>query len=399
MTPHAPRVLCYSHDTFGLGHIRRTVSICEALTSNLPGAAALVLTGSSSMQALRTAPGIDFVKLPSVTKVADERYESKFLDMHVESIRAMREEIILSTASAFHPTTLIVDNVPLGMMGELRRTLEHLRRQWPRPHVILTMRDIVDEPGKVIEAWKRQGVHDALDRYYDDILVYGMPEVFDFVREYDLPARVADKVQYAGYIERGIDVAAAAEVRRRLAPHGHRLILVTVGGGGDGARLVETYLRGVVSTRPGTQHHLVVLGPDMPDTDRQAVRQRYGVRRDVTLLDYCDHLTSCMAAADVVVAMGGYNTMCEILALRKPAVIVPRVAPRLEQWIRCSRMADLGLVRVVHPDDLTPSALWSAIHEALDGRAFQPLPLRFSGLHVVSDLVRSSHAMRTAIGA
>jgi predicted glycosyltransferase len=65
------------------------------------------------MQALRTAPGIDFVKLPSVTKVADERYESKFLDMHVESIRAMREEIILSTASAFHPTTLIVDNVPL----------------------------------------------------------------------------------------------------------------------------------------------------------------------------------------------------------------------------------------------------------------------------------------------
>lgn len=38
------------------------------------------------MQALRTAPGIDFVKLPSVTKVADERYESKFLDMHVESI-------------------------------------------------------------------------------------------------------------------------------------------------------------------------------------------------------------------------------------------------------------------------------------------------------------------------
>lgn len=177
----------------------------------------------------------------------------------------MREEIILSTASAFHPTTLIVDNVPLGMMGELRRTLEHLRRQWPRPHVILTMRDIVDEPGKVIEAWKRQGVARGARPLLDDILVYGMPEVFDFVREYDLPARVADKVQYAGYIERGIDVAAAAEVRRRLAPHGHRLILVTVGGGGDGARLVEEpYLRGVASTRPGTQHHLVVLEPTCP---------------------------------------------------------------------------------------------------------------------------------------
>ena len=399
MTFTAPRVLCYSHDTYGLGHIRRTLSICEALTDNIPGAAALVITGSSSMQTLRTSRGIDFVKLPSVTKVADERYEAKFLDMHVESVRAMREQIILSTASAFHPTTLIVDNVPLGMMGELRRTLEHLRRQWPRPHIILTMRDIIDEPARVIPTWRRLGVHDALERYYDDILVYGMPEVFDFVREYELPASVADKVQYAGYIERGIDVAAAAEVRRRLAPHGHRLVLVTVGGGGDGTRLVETYLRGVASTRPGPRHHLVVLGPDMPEADRQALRARHGIRRDVTLLDYCDHLTSCMAAADVVVAMGGYNTMCEILALRKPAVIVPRVVPRLEQWIRCSRMANLGLVQVVHPDDLTPTALWNAMDTALLARGAQQVPLRFSGLNVVSDLVRASHATRAAIGA
>jgi len=399
MPTHTPRVLCYSHDTFGLGHIRRTLSICEALTTHLPGTAALVLTGASSMQTLKTHRGIDFVKLPSVTKVGDERYASKFLELNVEAVRAMREQIILSTATAFHPTTLVVDNVPLGMMGELRRTLEHLRRQWPRPHVILTMRDIIDEPGKVIDTWRRQGVHDALARYYDDILVYGMPEVFDLVREYDLPPQVAAKVRYAGYIERGIDIATAAEVRRRLAPHGHQLALVTVGGGADGARLVDTYLRGVAATTPGRRHHLVVLGPDMPEADRLAFHSQYGVRRDVTLLDFCDHLTSAMAAADVVVAMGGYNTMCEILSLEKPAVIVPRVAPRLEQWIRCSRMADLGYVQVVHPDELTPAALWQAVDAAAPPRARASLPLRFSGLDVVSDLVRSSHAMRPALGA
>ena len=75
------------------------------------------------------------------------------------------------------------------------------------------------------------------------------------------------------------------------------------------------------------------------------------------------------------------------------------VAPRLEQWIRCSRMAALARVHAIHPDDLSTASLWRGIDDALQVRAPHHLSLRFSGLDVVSDLVRASHEMRTAIGA
>jgi len=36
-----PKILLYSHDTFGLGNIHRTLLVAEALTGALPGAAVL----------------------------------------------------------------------------------------------------------------------------------------------------------------------------------------------------------------------------------------------------------------------------------------------------------------------------------------------------------------------
>jgi predicted glycosyltransferase len=73
-----------------------------------------------------------------------------------------------------------------------------------------------------------------------------------------------------------------------------------------------------------------------------------------------------MDAADVVVSMGGYNTICEILTLRKRAVVVPRTRPVQEQLIRAERMARLGLMRVIHPAMLGASRLMSVVREEMD---------------------------------
>ena len=54
-----------------------------------------------------------------------------------------------------------------------------------------------------------------------------------------------------------------------------------------------------------------------------------------------------IANAAGVVAMGGYNTFCEILSFDKPAILIPRVAPRREQLIRAKRVAELGLMRML----------------------------------------------------
>ena len=69
-----------------------------------------------------------------------------------------------------------------------------------------------------------------------------------------------------------------------------------------------------------------------------------------------------MERAVGVVAMGGYNTFCEILSFDKRALIVPRTKPRMEQYIRAARGQELGLCRVLVEDDVKdPKSMATAL--------------------------------------
>ena len=100
---------------------------------------------------------------------------------------------------------------------------------------------------------------------------------------------------------------------------------------------------------------------------RKALEQTAEKYPHVQICEFTDDLMSYIDAADAIVSMGGYNTVSEILSLGKRAVIVPRVKPVKEQWIRAERLAHLGLLRMIHPDNLTPKSLIDAILEELTG--------------------------------
>ena len=391
------KVLFYSHDTFGLGHIRRTLAISAAVSYSLEDASVLVLTGSSAVHTLRIPSGIDYVKLPCVTKVADEQYKSKFLNLNFDALRALREEIIFRITTNYAPHVLFVDNVPLGMKGEMVKTLRSLRRSSPQTEIILTLRDVLDDPKRVIANWEANSVYEAIDDLYDRVLIYGSPEVFDLVSEYKLPDRIAAKAEYVGYVRKVSRNDAAQSIRRSFAADDEKVVLVTVGGGGDGFEIINSYLTGLLENRPEMpMHSIVVLGPDMPEPSRARLKASFGkLRRTtdqprVTLVDSYGDLTDFIEAADVVLSMGGYNTICEVLSLAKRAVIVPRVEPRLEQWIRCCRLSELGLIRVVHPHEATSKRLFNEVMGSLsDDEPCQSEAVSLTGLQRVSEIVQS----------
>ena len=102
---------------------------------------------------------------------------------------------------------------------------------------------------------------------------------------------------------------------------------------------------------------LVVTGPYMPAEQRQRLLHRAQRHPRCDVLEFVPDLVPLIDRADRIIAMGGYNTICEVLSFEKHALIVPRVHPEPEQWIRARRLQDLGLIEVLHPDDLTPRAL------------------------------------------
>ncbi|HEV2664168.1 MAG TPA: glycosyltransferase, partial [Blastocatellia bacterium] len=110
---------------------------------------------------------------------------------------------------------------------------------------------------------------------------------------------------------------------------------------------------------------ILISGPEMSQPQKEFLRRAAGKHPQTEFCEFTDDLLSVMNAADVVISMAGYNTVCEVLSLNKRAVVIPRVRPTEEQLIRAERMAARGLFSFIHPDNLTPATLKDAVSKEL----------------------------------
>lgn len=359
------RVLVYSHDTFGLGNIRRMLEISRHLVESDPEVSVLIITGSPMLHAFRIPERIDYVKLPCLARTLQGGYASKFLDLSLDEAVRLRASVIRSAVLEFRPDLVLVDKKPFGVRDELSDVLEPLSARGRRPRLVLLLRDILDSPEATSRVWRKKRYYDAISTYYDEVLVVGTPEVFDLGAEYAFPRRAASKITYCGYISRGRSALGPATVRKNLGVGaGERLVLATAGGGEDGFALLRTYLE-ALTVSPETQRSVVVCGPEMGESQRAELARLARRVPGIVLQAFSDDMMSLIDAADLVVCMGGYNTVCEVLTLGKRAIVVPRVRPVQEQWIRAQRMAKRGLLRALHPDSLTPQALGTLVRDEL----------------------------------
>ena len=372
--PHGYKVLIYSHDSFGLGHLSRCRAIAHALVDRHKKLNVLILSGSPIIGRFSFRARVDFVRVPGIIKLRSGEYTSLNLHVNVEHTLALRASIIEHTAQTFDPDLFLVDKEPLGLLGEAQKTLGMLKRRG-RCRLVLGLRDIMDEPSVLATEWRRKRVMPALERLYDEIWVYGLRQFYDPIRAYQFPDAVAAKTHFMGYLKREPrpDVPLAHEVAEVAAKGPY--LLVTPGGGGDGGELIHA----VISAYEEYGHRLqwpaiVVYGPFLPPRQRDAFERRAARLPRVTTLTFHEHLENLMEKAAGVVSLGGYNTFCEILSMDKRSIIVPRVTPRAEQLIRADTACKLGLVQVISPEELTAESLT----EALARLPEQPLPTRHS---------------------
>lgn len=354
--PGAPRVAMYSQGMVGFGHIRRNASIAQALRASELQPGIVMIAEAWQAGALLLPEGVDCVTLPALRREPDGAYNPRFLlDVSDQDLIALRTRVIRSAVEVFDPDVLIVDYLPLGVAGELATTLERLRARG-NTRCVLGLREVLYDSETVRRTWADRANMDAIRNFYDAIWIYGDPAVFDPVREYGLGPDVAAKARYTGYLDQRprLDLAAArGDPMLESLPPG-KLALCLVGGGHDGQALAEAFLQ---ADLPDDTTGVLVTGPLMPWEQRQQVRDDAQQRSRFRVLDFVPEPIALIERADRVIAMGGYNTCCEILSFEKHALIVPRVSPEPEQWIRAERLRDLGVVDVLHPDQLEPRAL------------------------------------------
>ena len=351
------RLLFYSHDGQGLGHVRRNLAIAGAVTAAEPAASVLVVSGSDHVDDLVVPAGVDVLKLPGVRKTGNGRYEARRLRLTGDQTWALRSSLITAATRLFAPDVLLADKHPLGVHRELEGALELVAARGGRS--LLGLRDVLDEPATVRAEWAKGGVLPAIARHYDRVLVYGCRDVLDPAVVYGMPSELARRLRFCGYVASTPEVAAPTSLVRRGDPR--PVVLATAGAGTDGFALLSAFLR---VSQDAAWHPLVIIGSDASAQEQEQLH-RAAAAAGGTCRRFVRDLAGHFSQVAAVVAMGGYNTLMECLAAAVPTVVVPRVHPRQEQLLRGRAFADLGLLQMVLPEDLAGPALGDAVRTAL----------------------------------
>ncbi len=361
------RILIYSQDGYGLGHLRRNLNICTQLKKILPDVSILILADSPVAPFFRLPPQCDFIKLPTIVKVDTGVWRPTQLPVKDEELLKIRRDIILNVMQSFRPHVFLVDHMPHGVLGELSRPIETLKRHFPHTRVILGLRDILGAQATIRKMWETEGAFETLESFYDGICIYGSKSIFDLVKEYHFPPKICSMTRYCGYVTRSDRGSRNQSLWQKYGNHekGKKFILLTGGGGADANFFMEKFIDSAeILNRHIPFHALLCVGPFMPKKQILHLHQRtQGL--PVRIVRMLSDSIGLLKRADLVVSMAGYNTVSEIMRYRKNAVIVPRPGPSAEQTMRTTLLAGRGLFNAIHQAQLTTERFSELIYMRL----------------------------------
>ncbi|MCA9262298.1 MAG: hypothetical protein KDA60_00555 [Planctomycetales bacterium] len=357
------KVALYSHDAMGIGHVRRNLFIAQSLARASFRATTLMVCGIHEATGFCGGEGIDCITVPGLTKHGCGDYRSRDLSLSLHEVTSIRRATLAGALAAYRPDVFVVDKVPNGLNGELVDVLPQLRAQGTR--LVLGVRDVLDSPHRVAHEWARFDYEHFIREHYDAVWIYGDRHVYDAVKEYSLHALVP-QVRFTGYFDQRDRLAYSRTSEQQLpASLADRrpTTLCMVGGGQDGERLAAAFAHAQL---PQGHRGLLITGPLMPAHSRQSLQSVIDGRADMELIPALPEADVLMPHVDRVICMGGYNTTLSTVSFEKPSLIVPRVHPRQEQWIRAKRFEERELLQVLHPDELSADRIsaWLARPES-----------------------------------
>ena len=359
------RILMYSS---GMGGACSTLAIASHLAELSTTTSFLVLTDLPVFGRFRLPPNLDYIHIPRLPGgvASSEEPTSRF--MSDESALAIRGGLLAATIESYDPHLVIVDRKPLGIANELEEPLYALRERRPRTRIIAGLWDVSGASHTTLDR-DGEGVCDALRALFDEIWLYGTPELYTARLSGSMDPELVERLHFTGYLRHSTDADGA---RHKLASEGIDLdlplVLVTVGSGRNGHCVVDEYLnfieRGLPYDAAAFQTH-IVCGPMMSTAEKKALDERVALLESVTIDRFHKDLTPYVHAASVVVSTAGYNTCCQILSFKKRAVVVPRRGENGEQIIRAEFLSGRGLVEMIHPEDLSSNLLGEKVIEQL----------------------------------
>ena len=362
MNNSKPALLFYCQHSIGMGHLTRSFALAAALAQDFR---IVFLNGGPFPPGLRAPTGVEVIDLPPLGMVDGHNLVSRDARFDVEEAKRLRRDLVLKTYEKINPEVLLIELFPFGRKKfafELLPLLKAARRQVYSPLVMTSVRDIL------VNARPDRQHHDdrarwITDRYFHAVLVHSDPLFARLEESFSPRLPLSVPVFHTGFVlPRRVQTSVVARGRH---------VLVSAGGGMAGYPLFRAAIDAHDALwRENAIPMRLVAGPFLPEENWNALLTMGESRPWLDLIRSVPDLCMEMRRAAVSVSQCGYNTSMDILSSNVPAVVVPYAEGREdEQLNRAERLADLGTLRLLHPNQLSGTALAQAIRECFD---FQP---------------------------
>ena len=356
------KIIQYCQHVLGIGHLFRSLEICRALSDH----DVILVTGGPQVDTGLPAH-VREVRLPDLQM--NQEFKGLFSsqkDSGLEQIKADRQKHMLALFESEKPDIFLVELYPFGRKAfrfELDPVLAALgNNELPPCGVICSVRDILVEKEDRVKHESR--VVKTLNRYFDAVLVHADPNLAQLGETFDQFDEIEIPVVYTGYIAPKPEPAASQKIRRQLQIGAEELLVIASAGGGNvGAPLLSAVVLAFNQLAVNKPCRLKVFtGPFMEHPDIDDLKKTAG--HNVQIERFTPHFLAHLAAADLSISMGGYNTTMNILATGVPALVWPFPQNR-EQRLRAGRLAQKGVLNVIEDKDLRPDRLAGLMDQML----------------------------------
>src|SRR5262249_17391846 len=235
---------------------------------------------------------------------------------------------------------------------------------------VLGLRDIIDAPDVVCKLWRKEDTYQTIRQHYAEVLIYGCEDIFDGALHYELFKEFPGMIRYTGYVCAQGPLKSREQVRADLRLSRQNLVVVTTGGGHDGYPLMQSCLDAIHLIGRNSRFEAVFITGPLMDPDQREQLRSQALGLGARVLTSVEDVPSFINAADLVITMAGYNSLCEVVSLKRKALVVPRRGPRAEQRMRAELFKQKGLIDVLDPQKLSPKNLAQRITEDLERTDF-----------------------------
>ncbi|MBD6616321.1 glycosyl transferase [Komarekiella sp. 'clone 1'] len=385
------RLMFYCQHILGMGHLVRSMEIVRGLTKDFQ---ICFINGGEIIKEFEFPAGIEVINLPAI-KTDTEFEELQVVDdiFSLTEAKEIRKNQLLKIFDQFQPDILMIELFPFGRRRfsfELIPLLERAKSNASSTKVVSSLRDIVvTKQQKQVK--HEEKVCNLINQYFDLLLVHGDPK---FVPLEETFSRVSDlkcAVHYTGYVVQEPPMSPVLnDEEKELINSDKPLILVSVGGGRFGHELLDCVVKTAPWLGKKLPHNIQVFtGPFMPEDKFNELQAMAKNSKNIRIGRYTPYLLSYMKKAELSISMSGYNTTMNVLTTGVRAIILPFTGNQdREQTIRAEKLSNLGIVRLLNPNDLQPDYLAFKIINYLEEQPNQ-INLDFAGVEKTAALLKT----------